>query len=212
MGTRYGDQPPEAWAEPESLDPTPTWKQFLLVGALLALMLALMAGVALLALATELATPPALVPGDRLVLARKDLPAVGRSAVRFAPPLVADARGLWIHQPEAGEYAAVSAWWTDPDTGDRCRVEASDPMPPAGVLVLGAVRQGPFFAAPPCAVTFSPLGDPLSAPRGLDRYLVSVSDDRVVVNLSRVIRGAGSTPQPRVSPLPAATPTPAPTR
>ena len=33
MGTHYHDQPPEHWAGPESLDPTPVWKQYLLVAA-----------------------------------------------------------------------------------------------------------------------------------------------------------------------------------
>ena len=33
MGTRYEDQPTEHWAGPESLDPTPVWKQYLLVAA-----------------------------------------------------------------------------------------------------------------------------------------------------------------------------------
>ena len=32
MGTRYEDQPPDHWAGPESLDPTPVWKQFALIG------------------------------------------------------------------------------------------------------------------------------------------------------------------------------------
>ena len=36
MGTRYEDQPPEHWAGPESLDPTPVWKQFALIGGFLA--------------------------------------------------------------------------------------------------------------------------------------------------------------------------------
>jgi uncharacterized Tic20 family protein len=35
VGTRYEDQPPEVWADPDSLDPTPVWKQFLLIGLLL---------------------------------------------------------------------------------------------------------------------------------------------------------------------------------
>jgi len=47
---------------------------------------------------------------------------------------------------------------------------------------------------------FGPRGEPVNAPRGLDRYLVSVEGDRVIVNLSRAIRGFGKTPQPTRSP------------
>lgn len=32
MGTRHEDQPPEHWAGAASLDPTPVWKQYLLIG------------------------------------------------------------------------------------------------------------------------------------------------------------------------------------
>ena len=70
MGSRYEDQPPEHWAGAASLDPTPVWKQYLVVVLLLFGALAVIAVAAALALAPQLATPPALVPGDRLVLAR----------------------------------------------------------------------------------------------------------------------------------------------
>src|SRR5256886_12453142 len=74
MGTRYEDQPPELWAGPESLDPTPVWKQFLLIGLFLVIGLVLVVGVAAVAVAPQLVTPPALVPGDRLVLPLSALP------------------------------------------------------------------------------------------------------------------------------------------
>src|SRR2546423_15668139 len=77
MGTRYEDQPPDHWAGPESLDPTPVWKQFLLIGLFLMGGLVLLGGVALFAAAPQLVTPPALVPGDRLVLDAMEIPAVG---------------------------------------------------------------------------------------------------------------------------------------
>ena len=80
MGTRYEDQPPEHWAGPESLDPTPVWKQFLIVGLLLLTGLGMIGVFAYLALGTQLATPPALVPGGRLVLARSEVPALGAPA------------------------------------------------------------------------------------------------------------------------------------
>ena len=31
MGTRHEDQPAEHWAGAESLDPTPVWKQYVLI-------------------------------------------------------------------------------------------------------------------------------------------------------------------------------------
>ncbi|HEX4743139.1 MAG TPA: hypothetical protein VFW12_00545 [Candidatus Limnocylindria bacterium] len=192
MGTRYEDQPPEHWAGPESLDPTPVWKQFLAVGLLALTALAIIAIVSLFALAPQLATPPALVPGDRLVLARSELPAVRQQPVRIGAGLIPDDRAVWIAQVAEREYVAVSAYWTHPDTGARCPV------------IAGATPEGVrWHAGAGCdsAWTFAARGEPDAAPRGLDRYLVSVDGDRVIVNLSRPIRGFGKTPQPTRSPL-----------
>lgn len=195
MGTRYDDQPPEHWAGPESLDPTPVWKQFLVVGLLALGALAIIAVVSLLALAPQLATPPALVAGNRLVLARAVLPGVLQAPVRIGTELVPEERALWVLQAASGEYVAVSAHWQHPDTGARCPVLAGKHTPgPNGAVwrAAGACEGKP--------VTFDPHGAPLTAPRGLDRYLVSVEGDRVIVNLSRAIRGFGKTPQPSRSP------------
>ena len=82
MGTRIEDQPPEHWAGPESLDPTPVWKQFALIGIFLFLGLVLLGGVAVFAAAPQLVSPPALVPGDRLVLSIADLLPVGGAPKR----------------------------------------------------------------------------------------------------------------------------------
>src|SRR5439155_23460326 len=87
MGTRHEDQPTEHWAGPESLDPTPVWKQYLLVAALLVVGLVVVVIVAVTALAPSLATPPALVFGDRLVLSASDLPAVGAAPKLVGAPL-----------------------------------------------------------------------------------------------------------------------------
>lgn len=195
MGTRYEDQPPEHWAGPESLDPTPVWKQFLVVGLLALGALAIIAVVSLFALAPQLATPPALVPGNRLVLSRAALPGVMQPPVRVGPELVAEVHALWILQIGRGDYIAVSAYWAHPETGERCPV------------VVGTQTSGRagavWHAAAGCdgkGWDFSPRGEPINAPRGLDRYLVSVEGDRVIVNLSRAIRGFGQTPQPTRSP------------
>src|SRR2546428_13298739 len=90
MGTIYEDQPPELWAGPESLDPTPVWKQFALVGLFLFLGLVLVGVVAAFAVAPQIAKPPALVPGDRLVLPLSVLPpyvgGAGAPPQCFRPP------------------------------------------------------------------------------------------------------------------------------
>lgn len=209
MGTRYDDQPPEHWAGPESLDPTPVWKQFLVVGLLALGALAIIAIVSLFALAPQLATPPALVPGDRLVLTRAQAQGEQGSPVRvvtgpgeisFGEAKRPDEEAVWLFHLGREEFVAVSERWRDPGTGEACAIHAmlgarralADPTIPA------------FGAAGPCAagsVTFGVRGEPLDAPRGLDRYLVSVDGDRVIVNLSREIRGFGKTPQPTRSPL-----------
>jgi len=107
MGTRYEDQPVEQWAGPESLDPTPVWKQYLLVAAFVVLALVLVAFVAYSALAVELATPPASVIGGRVVLAVADTPAAGAPARLYGPPLVDQDHAFFLQRSKTGEYLAV---------------------------------------------------------------------------------------------------------
>lgn len=203
MGTRYEDQPPEHWAGPESLDPTPTWKQFMVVGLLGLAALAIIAVVAALALAPMFVTPPAVVPGGRVILARSDVSTPEGRPIRIGAPLIDEEDAFWVYSIRDGfvpgdvEIVAVSASWTEPVSGQACEV----------------IPQGPALSwrtAGDCDATFGQRGEPLQAPRGLDRYLVSVEGDRVIVNVSREIRGFGATPQPLVSPL--ATPVPTATR
>ncbi len=181
MGTRYEDQPPEHWAGPGSLDPTPTWRQYLLVALLLVGGLVLIGIVSALALAPQLARPPVLVPGDRLVLSLDALPAIGAPPRRIGPPLVDEGRALWLSQPARGEVVAFRALWS-PSAG----------VPECAVEVVGAtVKTYRFVANCPrnALLAFDEHGAPQSdATRGLDRYLVSVASDRIVVNLSRLIR------------------------
>jgi len=202
MGTRYEDQPPEHWAGPESLDPTPVWKQFMLIGLFLLGMLGVIVVIGYLALAPQLATPPALVAGNRLVLLVGDAPAPGAAPRRVAPPLVPEADAFWLEQPAPGDFVAVRARWSADHAGPECQVES--PV----LLRLGGLSGAlPAFASADCrgavaearrVYLFGPHGEPLSAPRALDRYLVSVDGDRLIVNLSRVIEGLG-----RTSPSPA---------
>ena len=109
MGTRYEDQPVEQWAGPESLDPTPVWKQYLLVAAFVLVALVLVAVVAYSALAVELATPPASVIGGRVVLALADAPQVGAPAKRYGAPLVDERQAFYLFQYQKGEFLAIAA-------------------------------------------------------------------------------------------------------
>ena len=109
MGTRDRDQPVEHWAGPESLDPTPVWKQYLLVAAFVLVALVLVAGVAYSALAVELATPPASVIGGRVVLATSDVPPVGAPARLYGGPLVDPQHAFYLFQYKPGQFLAIRA-------------------------------------------------------------------------------------------------------
>ena len=109
MGTRYEDQPVEHWAGPGSLDPTPVWKQYLIVALFVVVALVLVTVVAYSALAVELATPPASVIGGRVVLATSDAPAVGAAPKRYGAPLVDEAHAFFLVQTRKGEYVAILA-------------------------------------------------------------------------------------------------------
>ena len=183
MGTRIEDQPPEHWAGPESLDPTPVWKQFAVIGLFLVVGLVLVGGVAVFAAAPQLVAPPALVPGDRLVLPTSDLPALGEPPKKIGLPLVGDAREFWLAQPARGEFVAILAHWSARIGAPRCTVNSMG--------ARGAPADQRWYIAE-CpdghAPTFNGRGEAVDkGARALDRYLVSVSDDRVIVNLSRLI-------------------------
>ena len=189
MGTRYEDQPTEHWAGAESLDPTPVWKQYALVALLLVVGLIVVVIVAMTALAPTFATPPALVIGDRLVLAAHDVPAVGAIPLLVTAPLVNAERAFLLAQPQKGVVVALRADWR-PHAGDAS-------------CLVGPVRDGQgvhltaFCDDPKSATTFNLYGEPTAgAPRAIDQYLVSVSGDRVIVNLSRVIEASERTKAP----------------
>ena len=204
MGTRYEDQPVEQWAGPESLDPTPVWKQYILVALLFVVGLVVVVIVALTALAPTLATPPALVFGDRLVLATSDVPAVGATPKLIAPPIIDDGRSFWLMQPVKGEiYAIRRTWLYLPNGTERCTIDSMGG--PSSAVQRTLVGRCAGAHAP----TFSATGHSFEGGlRDLDQYLVSVSGDRVIVNLSRVIESSERTsgpvptgiPQPQTQP------------
>jgi hypothetical protein len=198
VGTHFHDQPPEQWAEPVSLDPTPVWKQYILVALLLLLSLVLIAAISIPALLPTVVTPPAVVPGGRVVLALKDMPALGGEPKRIGAPLVDEGRAFWIAQPLKGELVAVLARWSPAEGAPECDVT---PIPPFTAPVWSYSAACPEGVELPGSPIFGPRGEPIAAPRSLARYLVSVDRDRVIVNISREIREYGATPQPRVAPL-----------
>ncbi|MEP7003629.1 MAG: hypothetical protein ABI888_03740 [Chloroflexota bacterium] len=116
MGTRYEDQPVEHWAGPGSLDPTPVWKQYILVALFVLVTLLLIAAVGYSALAVEFATPPASVIGGRVVLAASDVPLVGAPPRRYGAPLVDDSHAFYLFQYKKNEFLAilVSAYPSSP--------------------------------------------------------------------------------------------------
>ncbi|MEK7861961.1 MAG: hypothetical protein AAB295_01695 [Chloroflexota bacterium] len=201
MGTRYEDQPTEHWAGPESLDPTPVWKQYALIALLLVVGLVVIVIVSAAALAPYVATPPALVAGDRLVLAASDLPAVGQPAKLVGSPVIDDARSFWLAQPQKGMVLAIRRIYAPQPGGALCTVER-----------LGGTGTEERSYVARCgaqAPTFTGRGQQIDAGfRPLDQYLVSVSGDRVIVNLSRVIEGSQRTagPVPTGIPQPQGTP------
>ena len=205
MGTRYEDQPVEQWAGPESLDPTPVWKQYALVGILLIVGLVVVVIVAVAALMPQFVTPPALVPGDRLVLAASDVPAVGAAPKLISSPLVNETDSFYLVQPAKGEVLAFRARWAPRTSEPECRVQMLSGRPEPGFTVVDC-----RVFAPPAPPIFSIRGEPQtgSATRGLDQYLVSMSGDRIIVNLSRVIEASERTggPVPTGIPTPQATP------
>ncbi len=200
MGTRYEDQPVEHWAGPESLDPTPVWKQYLLVALLLFLGLGAILAISVAALAPQFVTPPALVPGDRLVLATSDLQS-GNLAMRRYDPYPSDiTRAFWLVRVN-GAYQAVLERWAPRKAESTCSVA---PIGSPGFVATCPDGVIYFFDATGEPRPSTPSGTTRQAPRGLDRYLVSVSGDRVIVNLSRLIE-----PNERTSaPVPTGIPQP----
>ena len=186
MGTRYEDQPTEHWAGAESLDPTPVWKQYALIALLLVVGLVVVVIVAVTALAPTFATPPALVAGDRLVLAASDIPAVGAPPRLVTIPTVDDARSFWLAQPEKGQVYAIRRSWSFAAWG-TCTIDSMGNTASLQRTFVGRCPQGH-------APTFNATGRSFEGGvRDLDGYLVSVSGDRVIVNLSRVIEGVQRT-------------------
>lgn len=162
-------EPVEQWAAPESLDPTPVWKQYLVVTVLgLGLVLAAAAYV-YVAFLPDLVTPPAAIPG-RVILAASEYAPGTTKAVDLG-------RAFYLTNV-GGDYVAVTASWSPQVGGTPCAVE-----------LASAVSANARFMS--CdGARFDESGRALGgAPRGLDRYLVSRKGDRLIVNTGHLIQG-----------------------
>ena len=85
---------------------------------------------------------------------------------------------------------AFRGLWTD-QVGRVCPVSWNDTLDNRPLRFFTAACKGSDL------VLFNDRGEAgPGAPRGLDRYLVSVSDDRVIVNLSRLIVSSERIPAP----------------
>lgn len=194
MGTRHEDQPAEHWAGAESLDPTPVWKQYILIALLLFGGLIAVLVVSLLAIAPQIVTPPALVPGDRMVLPIADLPAVKGAPKRVEPTLDDTGRAFYLGHPSKAETLGFRARWAPTVGATECPVDIITTTT-AGGFEFGYAARCEMSAGR--IYVFTPLGASVDGSyRGLDQYLVSVSDDRVIVNLSRVIQASERTGGP----------------
>lgn len=194
MGTRHEDQPAEHWAGAESLDPTPVWKQYMLIALLLFGGLIAVLVVSLLAILPQIVTPPALVPGDRLVLPIADLPGVNQQPKRIEPTLTDTGRAFYLGRPAAAEAVGFRVRWAPTVGGTECPVDIIT-MARAGGFEFGYAARCETSAGR--IYTFNARGASSDGSyRGLDQYLVSRSDDRVIVNLSRVIEAAQRTGGP----------------
>ena len=175
------DEPAEHWAPPDSLDPTPVWKQYLLVILLGVALVAFGAIYAYAALLPELVAPPAVLPG------RVILPALqyARGTTQKVDLAGSDA-AFYLSYAGAEPYAVLAAWSPEVGAAARCAVTlvAEDP------LFDPADRKAVFLDSCTRSV-FDSAGARLDgpAPRGLDRYLVSRKGDRLVVNTDHVIQG-----------------------
>lgn len=141
MGTRHEDQPPEHWAGAASLDPTPVWKQYLLIGLGVLGTFVLVLVVAYYALGVQLATPPAAVAGGRVVLALSDIPRAGEAAKQYGPPLVDEAHAFVLFQGSGGRIFAVPLQtWIDGAHGQLLVIP--EPDRPAGYDRYGVSVEG----------------------------------------------------------------------
>ena len=175
------DEPSDHWAPPDSLDPTPVWKQYILVVLLGVAVIGAGIVYTYVAALPVLVTPPAALPG-RVVL----------PALQYAPGTTqkvtiggADA-AFYLTYVKQEPYAVRATW--SPSIGARpCDVLLAAEMAGLG----GTVPEGGVFRTSCGETVFDARGEPIggASSRALDRYLVSRKGDRLIVNTDHVIQG-----------------------
>ena len=184
------DEPAEHWAPPDSLDPTPVWRQYLVVVLLGFAVIAVAALYAYVASLPDVVTPPAVLPG-RVVLSSLQYPKGTTQRVAIAGP---DATFYLTYA--GSEPVAVRATWS-PELGGptTCSIvlpgETFTQPDGSSRRVFVRTDSGIEFVDSCTSSTFDARGQRVdgSAPRGLDRYLVSRKGDRLIVNTDHVIQG-----------------------
>jgi len=184
------DEPEEHWAPPDSLDPTPVWKQYILVVLLGAGVFVFAIVYAYIALLPDVVSPPAVLPG-RVIL----------SALQYAPGTtqkvsLAGPNATFYLTYDKAEPIAVRATWSPAiSSGSQCAIVLpGEPIPGApgkSVETAGMAANAAVFLDACTLSVFDARGDRVagSAPRGLDRYLVSRKGDRLIVNTDHIIQG-----------------------
>jgi hypothetical protein len=95
--------------------------------------------------------------------------------------LIDEARGFFLGRVDRTEAMAFRARWSPSEGQPECPVTPSIVDDKVGYIASCEQDGGRLFK-------FDARGNPTyAALRGLDRYLVSVTTDRVVVNLDRLI-------------------------
>ncbi len=169
-------EPPEHWAPPESLDATPVWKQYLLVGLLVLAFLGVVGIYAFAAIAPDVVRPPAVVLGNRVVLGVSEHPPGTAKRVDVAGPQQA----FYLVNAGAEPVAVRAGWTTERSGGESCEIAIATSGPPDARFTDSCTHS-----------TFDARGRLLDGPakRDLDRYLVARRGDRFVVSLDRLIEG-----------------------
>src|ERR671935_352398 len=175
------DEPEEHWAPPDSLDPTPVWKQYIVVVLLGVAVVAFGAVYAYVAFLPDLVSPPAVLPG-RVILPVLQYAPGTTQRVSLAGDDATFYLGYVGQQP-----IAIRAKWSPVLGAAPCDVLLAAEIAGAG----GTLPKDAVFRISCGDALFDERGTPVAgaSARSLDRYLVSRKGDRLIVNIDHVIQG-----------------------
>ena len=175
------NEPIDHWAPPDSLDPTPVWRQYLLVVLLGAGIFMFGAFYAYVAFLPDLVTPPAALPG-RVVLGALQYPPGTTQKVSIAGP----DQTFYLTYAGTVPLAVRATWSSSVGGASQCQITLIAENPLMDPFSFDAV----FLDS--CTHSFFRASGEVyagTAPRGLDRYLVSRKGDRLIVNTDHIIQG-----------------------